>query len=115
MDERRKFPRFKLSVEVKWQKASENGAPGTARTSNVSAGGVCLILTEGVQVGDVLEIDLTLAGGKRIRVKGRVAWTNPNVKIGEDRTVCECGVEFLDLSPAERREISELFFNLPKL
>ena len=118
MQERRKFPRFRLSVQVRWQRYS--GDAGAApqnkgRVKNISAGGVCLVLQEGIEVGDVLAIEIELPGGKNILAKGRVIWIDKNVKIGEAEKVgYEGGVEFFDINKQTRKELDRFLFDLSR-
>ena len=116
MQERRKFPRFNLSVTVNWGKGADvaDQAPQHKGTSkDISAGGICLILDERVSAGDVLELEIKLSLDKVIRLKGRVAWIEKFEMIGGRHEVgYEGGIEFIDVSDEMREEISKSIFHL---
>ena len=109
MDDKRKYPRLNWSVIIHWEKSSgeTDEVPNTGSTKDISAGGIRLILKEGVEIGDVLELDLELGGGRNIHVKGRVAWIEKfKISGWQEETGYEGGVEFLDLDDATRQELA---------
>ena len=109
-EERRKFKRFVVPVEVHWKKIT--GADGkTARhishAKDVSVGGVCVILHPGIVVNDILQLEMILPSKNTIHSKGRVAWVDPKARVkGWTEAVYEGGIEFLDISDEDREEIS---------
>ena len=110
MDERRKFPRFKVGVEVHWKKissADEKTAQHISHVKDLSAGGVCLVLHPGIRFGDLLQLDIKLPSGKQdIHIKGRVVWMDYQARIpGRDSTACEGGIEFLELAQETRKQL----------
>ena len=127
MEDKRKYSRLNWSIDVRWKKshsvsdaclpAGGNGAsPGAGKTKDISAGGIRLILRgEGVAVGDVLELEIELGGGRNIRTQGRVAWIE-KFKIGgwQDEIGYEGGVEFLNMDDATRQEISRFMMQARK-
>ena len=120
MDERRKYPRLNWSVEVNWKKdfASPGGAdsaPNTSTSKDISAGGIRLILREGVQAGDILEMEIRLGPDKTIQCRGKVAWVEKFVITGaEEQTKYEGGVQFLDISDDTRIQINNFIFESHK-
>ena len=111
MDEKRKFARFKLGVEVHWKKiagAGEKTALHISNSKDMSAGGVCLVVNSEIVAGDILQLEIKLPGGKSIGAKGQVRWVDYNARIPRrTSTVCEGGVEFIDMDGATRKEISD--------
>ena len=109
MEEKRKFPRFTVNVEVHWKKissAEERTAQHISHIKDASLGGICLVLSPGIVAGDMLQLEILLPGKKSILSKGRVAWINPQVRVkGRTSPICEGGVEFLDMSSADKKEI----------
>ena len=110
MDERRKFPRFKVGVEVHWKKiasADEKTAQHISHVKDLSTGGVCLVLHSGIRLGDLLQLDIKLPGDKGdIHIKGKVVWMDFQARIpGRDSTACEGGIEFLELSSETQKEL----------
>ena len=98
-----------VGVTVHWKKISSTGertAQHISNTKDASLGGICLVLHPGILIGDTLQLDILLPSDKRILTKCRVAWVNPQARIkGRVSTVYEGGVEFLDTSDADRKEI----------
>ena len=115
MEERRKYPRFTVNVEVHWKKiagAVEKTSHRISFSKDVSAGGISHILHPGVVAGDTLELEIVLPGKKIIRSKARVAWVDPEARIkGWSQTVYDGGLEFLDMSDADRKEIGHFLTN----
>ena len=109
MDEKRKFPRFKIGVEVHWKKISDvdgKTAQHISHNRNLSAGGICLVLHPEIKVGDMLQLDIKLPNRNSIHVKGQVRWMDYNVPIpGRKTTACEGGIEFLDIDEAAQKEL----------
>ena len=109
MEERRKYPRFAINVEVHWKKissAEERTAQHISHVKDVSVGGVCIVLHPSIVVGDVLQLKIILPSKKSIHSKGKVMWLDPQSRIkGRTSLVCEGGVEFVDISDKDREEI----------
>ena len=116
MEDRRKFPRFKLSVEVCWEKVSGSGedAPqNQTRMKDISKGGACIVVPDSIKVGDVLELEIKLPGGKSIRARCRVMWIDEHAIVGgEDKIGFEGGVQFIDINGKTRKEINRFLFDL---
>ena len=51
-EDRRKFPRFNILVEVTATKRASNGEEKTFSVKNISQGGVCIISSEEPNMGD---------------------------------------------------------------
>lgn len=113
MEEKRKFPRFVVDVTVHWKKISGSGERTAQHISNVkdaSLGGVCLVLHPGILVGDILQMDILLPGDKRIRTLGKVVWVNPEAHVkGRVSSAYEGGIQFLDMSDSDQKEINRFF------
>ena len=116
MQERRKFVRLDLNVEVQWHKIAESSraaADSVNVSKNISGGGICLMVNEPVVVGDTLKLDIALPENKSIRAIGRVAWVDTFEIIGGRREVkYEAGIEFVDISNVDREQIKKLVFSL---
>ena len=115
MEERRKYPRLNLNVEVRWKKVDGEAGDALSHrsvTKNISTGGIRLILGSGVQMGDVLALEMGAPGGKAIRVKGKVIWVEKFEIIGVKNEIgYEGGIEFLDMAEEVKQEIANLAFN----
>ncbi|MDD5195831.1 MAG: PilZ domain-containing protein [Candidatus Omnitrophica bacterium] len=108
MAEKRKFPRLNVAdVIVNWRK--ETSLDSTAKSKNISGGGICLILdkSDALAPGDLLQIEFHLPKGQIIYSKARVAWTDSfEVIHGTVDTQHEAGIEFFDISAKDREAIS---------
>ena len=115
LEERRQFPRFNFSVEVRWEKIAgdaEKKPQNKSDSKNLSVGGIRLILNDKVAVGDILELDVRMSETKTIRCKGRVVWLDTfQITGGQDRSGYEGGIQFLDMTEEVQREISRFLFD----
>ena len=104
--EKRKFPRLPLTVKVKYEvlkvsplREEEN------QSKNVSAGGICLVLREKINIGALLRLKLSLQGEVNfIIVKGKVVWVEEFSV--NDYKAYDCGIEFVDVGPQNQEDIS---------
>ena len=115
MEEKRRFPRLNVAVDVRWEKLPPRkrwGLPtGSHLTKNISAGGICLIVYEEVKVGEQLSMDIELPDKKVIHAVGRVVWTSPfQVSGDEERKRCEVGIEFAEITREDREEIQRFIW-----
>ena len=108
-DERRKYPRFRIGVEVHWKKivsADEKTAQHISHLKDLSAGGICLVLHSGITVGDTLQLEIKLPDRPSLQAKGKVMWVDYNTKVPRrTNTACEGGIEFIEIDEAARKEI----------
>ena len=116
MEEKRKFRRFTVDVTVHWKKipnSEERTAQHISNVKDASLGGICLILHPGILVGDILQLKILLRGDKFIQTKGRVVWINPQSRIkGRTSLEYEGGIEFLDISDSDRKELSHFLADI---
>ena len=111
MDDRRRFPRFKVGVEVTWKKISgaERAALHISQAKDMSAGGVCLVLHSGIEPGDVLRLEIAVSGQPTLQVNGKVVWINRRAPVpGRKDTACEGGVEFVGITEADKKTLEQL-------
>ena len=104
---RRQHPRYLVSLEVSLG-SEHNFYSGFVE--NLSAGGVFVATHKPAQVGEVLELELTLADlGSPIRAKGEVRW----VREFSDNSDAPpgLGIRFLDLEAAADQAIHEFLSN----
>lgn len=111
--ERRRYPRLNVYVDIQYR-IKENGARyGGGSTSNISAGGICMIFYEEPKIDSVLDLIINLPDSHRgINVQGRVVWVRPfNVAL-DQKTRFDVGVQFLDLPVADKQRIDNYVFRL---
>lgn len=115
MEEKRRFPRLSVAVDVRWEKLPPKKRWGLRTdahmTKNISAGGICLIVYEDVEVGERLSLDIELPGPKTIHAVGRVVWASPFQVSGEEgRKRCDVGIEFVEIAKEDRQEIQRFIW-----
>ena len=71
-------------------------------TTNVSQGGVFIESDLLYEEGEIIWFSFTLPGAMEIRTRGRVVWAKKEVDEDDPGDRPGMGVEFLDLSEAER-------------
>ena len=100
--DQRRFPRLASSLAVLATRLGEPPREELGRTRVVGLGGCSFLSRERFEVGSALELLITL-GRDVIRSRVRVVYENP----AEDGW--EVGVEFLELSPADRQRLASIF------
>jgi uncharacterized protein (TIGR02266 family) len=71
-------------------------------TQNVSQGGVFIESDLLYDEGEIIWLSFTLPGAMEIRTRGRVVWVKKDVSEDDPEDRPGMGIEFLDLSTAER-------------
>lgn len=89
-EEKRKHGRLPLVIETSWE---GSGITSPARTTDISATG-CFIDTLGqAQVGDSVNLKLTLRDGEHLMIEGEVMYQLPRVGFG---------VQFTNIADSDR-------------
>ena len=105
MLEKRKYPRFAMEAEILWKPETSTDPVGPTHLSHIrdlSTGGLSAMLQEGVRPGDTLQLELKLPAGQSIYSRAKVAWVSNHERIkGRNISVCEGGIEFLNLSESD--------------
>ena len=99
--DQRAFPRF--SAECKIMIQGKEGHPIQAKTENLGAGGVCVILKQELEKLSLVRLRLNLdERTPPIECDGRVIWMVPSKGFGgfgAKRATFDTGIEFLNLPP----------------
>lgn len=116
MEEKRRFPRLNIEVDIQWEKISGQEAgrniEDPSKTRNISEGGICLISYKRVAAGDRLRLRIILPNNKIISAVGRVCWTK-DFSVGPG-TGYDVGIEFVEISPQDQAEIKNFVFTFIK-
>jgi len=107
-NERRKLPRLPIDIEITYQK-QESPAPeaATARSRDVSLGGLGVVLLEHCEAGAVIELMMVMPDSNRaVRATGRVLHSAAYGIGGE--TTYDTGIEFVDIEDGDRAEIQRM-------
>lgn len=98
---KRQFLRHALDAKIEVIEGSL-GVRLRFETSNVSQGGVFIESDLLYDLGEIIWFSFTLPGAMEIRTRGRVVWAKKEVDQDDPEDRPGMGVEFLDLSDAER-------------
>jgi len=99
-EERRKFPRVRISVEVE---AKHSDWPLIkAKSSDISVGGIRLFLPNKLPKGKVMELEVSLPFPPVV-THGKVVWIK-EVKTKEGKFF-QTGIEFTELKPTDKAKI----------
>ena len=114
--ERRRFPRLNATVDIECSVIGKEKDPSIKdknQVRNISAGGLCLIVYEKVEVGDILSLTVKLpVDDCTIQIKGKIVWIEEFVLTGDKRNRWDVGVEFAEISEDDRKKISGCVFAL---
>lgn len=108
-EEKRRYPRLDINVNVNWKKVTPDSASIKGISKNISEGGICLIVYEKLNVGDVLFLNIELPTGKIISGNGKVAWTKDFEIIGRERGY-DVGIELVDICGEDREVLRNFVF-----
>ncbi len=110
LEERRKFPRLDTSVDVSYSLLDR--VPKKATTSkNISAGGICLIVYEDVQLGAGMSLLIKIPDEPdQIHVKGKVVWKNEFSVSTDTRKRYELGIEFSEMGIFDQERLQQHIF-----
>jgi hypothetical protein len=99
MENRRKFPRFESSLQVKYHPSTDNAQFGYSILSDVSRGGIRMpALSNIAPDGGLIRMDIKKGDGKgNIPVVGRIRWSKMFKR--EAPLDKEIGIEFVDIAP----------------
>ena len=108
MEERRKFIRLNSSFTVGYKRLESLGGEKQTLSTNISEGGICLVVDEELKVSELLDLNLYLPGKREvISVTGRVVWMkeSPNESDSSKRSF-RVGIEFLNIEKSAAKMIA---------
>lgn len=113
--QRREAVRVEVLLPVELRTAAPGEEPRTlaGTTTDVSEGGMRVILPEPVGPGTELEVRLTLTGGAAAECTGRVLRSGENPNAAADKRYW-IAVMFTGVSPAARRELARFVFDVQR-
>ena len=110
--EKRQFVRLNVLTDVTYAKVASPQDEGLSISKNISMGGICLIVYEKLNVGDVVLLNIVLPDNlASIPSHGRVVWIREFI-IGDPvkGKRYDSGIEFLDISEENRNRINKYVF-----
>jgi hypothetical protein len=112
-DDRRKFPRFNLLVDVSVTKRASSEKEKILPSKNISQGGVCVIAVEQPKMGDLMDLKIRLPGmNDDIKIMGKVVWVREfSIGATQRSQRFEVGMEFIGLSDTTFELINKYLYN----
>jgi len=112
-EEKRRFPRFNLLVDVLVSKRAASEREKLLITKNISQGGACIIAYEELKESDILDLKIFLPeDDKAVKVTAKVAWVK-EITIGEGGKVkrYDVGVEFIGVDNETMSKLNRYLVN----
>jgi len=101
MKEKREYVRLDLNLRVDWKKmmvTSDVIVEFPDVTSNISVGGLCLMLDDRIKIGDKLQVRIELPSKKVINAQGRVTWISEyEITVRGNKRMYYTGIEFTEI------------------
>ena len=114
--ERRRFPRLITSADVEYTILEKKALQEKDTVSkNISAGGICLIVYEKIELGSLLDLKIRLEDINYVAlVKGRVVWSSYFTFDADKKARYDLGIEFIEINESDRQKISKYILNLTR-
>jgi len=110
--EKRKHPRFNIDLPIEYYQV-DSTAHHNGRAINASEGGVLIYLSEPINLGQHLKMQLFFASGSSmnaIEMVVEVVWKDIHLDTGWGDY--RCGVKFVDISPDDMTKLKNLLRSL---
>jgi len=107
--DKRKYPRLSFGADVRYEVVrGPSRIDRESQSRNISAGGICLMFSDKLRVGTLLNMTFLLPDEDRsVTARGRVAWSEKLAIYSQEPTDSwDCGIEFTDISAGDREKIS---------
>lgn len=113
VEERRKFIRLDINVEIRYSLMKQTPAKLTTSSRNISAGGIRMLADEKLNKGDILKLEILLSKELPIvDAVGRVCWVKSFSVATEQNMRYDIGVEFIEIKEEDRKQINKYVFSL---
>lgn len=109
--ERRKHARLNLSMKVDYKVSSTGGEQKTTLSRDMSLGGVLLLVSEKMDAGTPLELEIYLSGedSKPVKTRGEVIWQGELGERGEG--YYHTGIAFSGIVEEDKKRFAEFCFS----
>jgi len=108
MQERRRFVRVDVRVNIWWRKIPDSAVKGKATNKDISEQGIWLIVDEAVQTGDKLQLEMELPTNKIIKCVGEVVWVDPFMIVGySEIKKYNVGIKFINITAEDRGKLQK--------
>lgn len=113
--QRRNYYRLDTLIEVRYRPVGHAGGvnpyPGAFKKSlavNLSGGGICLLLNDRFETGDLLECEMTFDQVRNIEFYGRVVRFDESE--GEGKYSYKAGIAYIEIDESSREEVVRYIF-----
>jgi len=113
-EERRRFSRFNLLVDVLVSKRPASEKERLLITKNISQGGACIVAYDVLKESDILDLKIFLPGDdEAVKVTSRVAWVKEIAIGGEGGRAkrYDVGVEFVGVDNETMSKLNKHLVN----
>ena len=111
MQERRKYVRLNISLDVSYTIEGREGNCYKSITRNISPNGARFAVVEELPKGTVLGINIKIpTRTEPIPVKARIVWSKKEDALGKD--MYDAGLEFIQISDESKRVFLQYLCNL---
>jgi len=109
MKERRRFIRLNSAISVNYKKLDSAAQEEEIFSRNISEGGICLIVGDRLNEGDLLKLNISIPRHRTIiNVNGRVVWIREIPVAAESgKKTFRAGIEFVGIDRQAARQIEE--------
>lgn len=109
MEERRRFPRYECTFEVKYSTQGNAAIESYTVSKNVSRHGIRLPVTRILKTGDTLKLDIDTNDKKGgVSAIGKVKWTKSVTRPAP--LELDAGVEFTRIAPQDAERLLETVY-----
>jgi Tfp pilus assembly protein PilZ len=107
MEEKRRFDRFLLDIEIEHHKKGDESVSSVTKSKNISRGGICITTDDGpLEKGDEYILNFILPGQSvQIVAEGKVVWNSSYVS--GDIELYDNGIEFTNINDKQIKMIEE--------
>ena len=109
--ERRRFHRLRIGCKITVH-SGKHDMVLTSCTENIAEGGIRVYLKNNLDIGTITELELFLSEARPLHCKGRVIWSMALQSGDPEHRFFDIGIEFLDLTHADKEAINKLLDNL---
>lgn len=111
MQERRKYVRLNIPLEVSYNIQGKGDQWHRSVTKNISPNGARFVIEQDLPKGAILELKIKLPiRTEPIPIKARVVWTKKGIE--QESAIYDAGLEFTQISEEDKNIFFQYFCNL---
>ncbi len=111
MQERRRYVRLNIPLEVSYSIQGEKGTRYKSTTKNISPNGVRFVLEKELPAGTILDIGIIVPSkSEPIPIKAKIIWSKKEFEKGKD--TYDAGFEFVHIPEESKKEFFQYLCNL---